>query len=130
MNHVMLRLIYTKCRALYLRLHCLHCLMVECGSGIHIHYRGPHKNLLFVSKDLLSSSSSVSGLLGSHGLAPSLPEARLSSAPAIAVKTKGRVLVPATPCICALTGGLFTSNCFNLLKQQKSRQVNGLSVGS
>lgn len=75
-----------------------------------------------------SPSGSVTGLLGSRGFAPSLPEARLSSDPAIPVETKGRVLLPAIPCISACVDGLFTSNCFNLLMQQKSRQVNGLSA--
>lgn len=72
----------------------------------------------------------LAGLLGSCGLAPSLPEARVSADPAIPVKTKVRGLLPAIPCICACTDGMFTSNCFNLLMQQKSRQVNRISVVS
>lgn len=83
-----------------------------------------------MSKDLLSSSGSVIGSLDSCGLAPSLPEAMVSSDPAIPVKTKGRLLLPAIPRICARTDGLLTSSCFNLLMKQKTRQVNGLSVVS
>lgn len=81
------------------------------------------QKVVFMPTNLISSSGSLTDLLGRHGLSPLLPEARVSSDPAIPVKTKGEVLLPAMPShfyLCQ-TGGLLASNCFNLLMQQNSR---------
>lgn len=55
------------------------------------------QKVAFIPKDLPNFSGSVTDLLDSHGLSPPLPEARVSSDPAVSVKTKGEVLLPAMP---------------------------------
>lgn len=53
------------------------------------------QKVAFMPKALLSSSGSMTDLLGSYGLSPALPEARVSSDPA--VKIKGEVLSQPMP---------------------------------